>query len=814
MAPLTGFLRDLRLAARGLCRAPGFSLTVVLALAVGLGAATAIFSLLQAVVLRPLAFHDPSRLVMLWEANHGKGLAREPVSPVNFVDYRDLRQVFADATAWWEPVSSLSDPGLEAARVTAVEAASNFFSVLGVRAALGSTFTEDGALHRRGAAEVVISDRLWRSRYGADPAVVGSTIRLDDVPHTVLGVMPPGFTFPGETDAWQQLRWDLSRHSRAAHFMSAVARLAPGATLEGAQAELAALGRRLAREHARTNDGWSARAAWLQQEVAGIYRPALLVLLAAVALLLVVACVNLANMLLARATAREREMTVRSALGASRFQIGRQYLAESLLLAGAGSAVGLATAWAAVRAFVALAPVNIPRLDETRVDPAVLAFGVALGLVAGLASGLVPALAAASGQASSLGEGARQSVGRRGVALRDVLVMAEVALAVALVMGAGLLVRSLSNLAAEAPGFQAGPAATASLQLPDTGPYRWNQVAPFYESLLERLSARRGVESAGAANFLPFSAGWRLPFQVAGQPEAMAGEEPKVQFHTVTEGYLAAMRIPLVRGRWFDGRERAEGPGVAVINETMARRHWPGRDPVGETIRAEARQIGPMGQAQLEKLEYRVIGVVGDVRNTSLREPAEPAVYCSFRQFPFRNMFVIARGSLPAPALAAAIREELRGLDPSVPASDIRTLDQLVARHGESGRLLLALISAFGLFALLVAALGLYGVLSWAVGRRRQELSIRMALGARQGQVAWMVVRHALVLAAAGSLGGVLAAAALGRGMARFLYGVEPSDPITVAITLALVLGVSALSALLPARRASRTDLVNGLRAE
>ena len=808
-------ISELRLAARGLLRAPGFTLPVVLSLAVGVGAATAIFSVLDAVVLRPLPFHDAGRLVMIREANQGKGLSREPVSPVNFCDYRGLTRVFSDATAWWEPVASLNEPGLEPARVATIEAAGNFFAVLGVPPALGAGFPVGPALHEPGARKVVISDRLWRGRYRADPAIVGGSIRLNDELHTVLGVMPPGFNFPGETDAWQLLRWDLAQHSRAAHFMSSVARLAPAVDLRRAEAELNALTTRLAAEHPRTNDGWSARAAWLQHEVAGIFRPALFVMIAAVGLLLVVACTNLANLLLARAAGREREMAVRSALGASRIEIGRQYLAESALLAAAGSAVGIAGAWAGVRALVAFAPIDIPRLATVGIDVTVLAFAVLLGVAVALASGLVPALAVSSRRLlPALREGGRQTTARRGTALRNALVAGEVALAVTLLAGAGLLVRSLSNLASERPGFEAGPAVTAQLVLPDTGPYRWRQVAPFYASLLDNLAAREGVSTAAASNFLPFSAGWRLPFQVIGQPAPPAGEEPKVQFHTVTDGYREVLAIPLRRGRWFDGREGPDGPGVVVINEAMARRYWPEGDPVGQRLHVNSRQIGPMGQSQLRQLDYEVIGVVGDVRNTSLREPAEPAAYCSFRQFPFRNMFLVVRGSLPPAELTGAIRSELRRLDASIPVSDVRTLDALVASHGESVRALTGLMAAFAAFALLVAGLGLFGVLSWAVGRRRQELSIRMALGAARGQVTWMVVRQALALAAAGSIAGAAGAGALGRGMSRFLYGVTPFDAVTLGVALTVVFTVALAASLVPARRASRVNLVEGLKNE
>ncbi len=539
---MTTLLKDVRFGLRALRRAPAFTLTAVLALGLGTGAATAIFSVLDGVVLRPLPYPGADRLVMLWATNHEKGLEHEPLSPVNFVDDRGLTHVFADAAAWWRPELTLTQPGLEPLRLSAVEASRNLFDVVGVRPEIGPGFPWEGPLHQRGVMEVVISHRLWQSRFGGDRTLVGGTIPLNGRLYTVVGIMPKGFTFPGDTDVWQRLQWDLAQHSRGAHFMEAVARLAPGATPARADAELGALAARLGAEFAATNKGRSARVTPLIDEVVGYFRPALFVLMAAVGLLLVIACVNVANLLLARATARAREVAVRAAIGASRGRLVGQLLAESLLLATGGALLGLLVAWAGVRLLVAASPLHIPRLDQVAIDGRVLLFTTGLVAFTTLVFGLAPALLESRADLQQTlkegGRGAGAGTGAR--RMRQTLVVGEVALSVALLVAAGLITRSVARLVREDPGLRPANILTASLNLPAAGYPDWTEVARFYEGLTDELRRQPGVENATTSNFLPLQTGWRIPFLIVGTPPVDRSDLPQTQYQTVGTHYFAS----------------------------------------------------------------------------------------------------------------------------------------------------------------------------------------------------------------------------------------------------------------------------------
>jgi putative ABC transport system permease protein len=541
-------LRDVRYGLRQLWRAPGFTAAAVLALGLGVGATTAIFSVLDAVVLRPLPYADPERLVTLREANAAKGLDREPMSPVNFVDYRALTHVFTDAAGWWRPELTLTGEGQDPLRVRAIETSTNLFSVLGVRARLGAGFPDGVPLHLANARDVVISDRLWRSRFNANPAIVGQAIRLDNVPHTVLGVMPPGFNFPEDTDVWQRLVWDMAKHYRGAHFVDGVARLRDGVTVEQAQAELNALSARLGREHANTNRDWVARATPLHVEVVGFFRPALYVLLGAVSLLLMIACVNVASLMLARSSAREREVAIRAAIGATRGRLVRQFLTESALLAAFGSLAGVMLAFAGVQLLVTASPVPIPRLQDVGLDARVLVFALGVAAATAIGFGLLPALfLSATDAQSTLKESTRGgSASRRKERTRRILVVAEIGLAVMLLFGAGLLIRTVSNLSRQDPGFARAQAAasgarpttvvTASVQLSQAAYRKWEQVPQFYATMLDRVRQSADVETAGASSTLPLVSSWRNPYTVRGREPSAPGESPQAQYHFVSEG--------------------------------------------------------------------------------------------------------------------------------------------------------------------------------------------------------------------------------------------------------------------------------------
>ncbi len=808
------FLSDVRYGLRGLGRRPGFTLAAVLALALGLGANTAIFSVVDAVVLSPLPYADPDRLVTLWETNAAEGLDRERLSPVNFLDYRALDRVFADAAAWWQPEINLTDEQGDPVRVTTIEVSGNFFSVLGVAPRLGRGFPTGGELHGD-EPEVVISHRLWQSRYGGDPTIVGKAVRLDGDLHTVVGVMPPGFNFPRETDVWQRLSWNLARHSRYAHFMEAVARLRPGMDPKRAQTELAALAEHLRQEHAASNKDWGARLVPLQAEVVGNFRPALLVLLAAVGLLLLMACANVAHLLLARATAREREVAIRAALGANRGRLLRQFLTESLLLALFGGALGLALAWAVLELLVATKPLDIPRLAEVAIDGRVLAFGAGATLLTVILFGLVPALQMSGlNLQGTLKEGGRgASSGPAARRARSVLVVLEVTTAVVLLIGAGLLIRSFLRLLAERPGFEPAGVVTVNVQLPPSAYEDWGQVSRFYTGLLDALQHRPGVRTAGATGFLPLEPGWLITYTLPDRPVS-AGDEPTAQFVTATPGYFETLRVPLLAGRTFNTRDTAESPLVVVVNRELARRAWGEERAIGKTLVTQVRNIGPLGRMIRDEGRFEIVGVVDDVKNNALQNEVEPAVYFPHTQFPYRNMNLVVRGTGEAGALAGVIRTEVRRLDPGLALSEVRTLDQVLAASRAQPRFLMFLMTAFAGLALFLAALGIYGVLSYAVHQRRGEIGVRLALGATPARIRNLVLREGMGLIALGLALGFAAAYTLARFLASLLFGVSTSDALTFAAVPAVILGVALFASLLPAQRAAQVDPLEALRAE
>jgi putative ABC transport system permease protein len=808
---------DLRFALRNLWSRPGFTLAAVVALALGLGANTAIFSVFDGVVWKPLPYPQPDRLVMLWETNAAQALDHERLSPVNFLDYRGLSQVFEDAAAWWQPEVNLTDDEGEPVRVTTVETSGNLFAVLRVEPQLGPGFAWKKGDDLHGTEpQAVISDGLWRRRYGADPAVLGKSLQLNGRPFTVVGVMPPGCRFPGETDVWQRLVWNFANHSRHAHFTEAVARLAPGATLEQAQAELTSMSGRLATEFVASNKDWLARAVPLDREVQGDFRPALMVLLAAVGLLLLLSCANVANLLLARASGREREVAVRTAMGAGRGRLAAQFFTESLLLAGLGAAAGLALALVGVRALVTSSAIDIPRLSEISLDGRVLAFCLAATVVTACLFGLAPAVQLAGrdlhGTLKEGGRGVGSGVGAR--RLRGALVVVEVAVAAVLLVGAGLLLRSLLHLLKEDPGFRPERAVTMNLELPAATYQDWRQVSRFYDELLQRLASHPAIRSAGASGFLPLSAGWRFPYLLPGEAPPEPGEQPEAQMVTVTPGYFETLGIPLLAGRSFSRWDTTDSPGAVVVNEALARRAWPEEEAVGKTLTSPGRGIGPLGRSLRQSTEYEVIGVMGDVKNTFLASAVEPAFFLVHTQFPYRNMNLVVRGEGSAAQLAAVVREEVRRLDAGLPLADVRELSQLLADSTATSRFLLSMMAGFAALAVALAAVGIYGVLSYAVAQRRGEIGVRLALGAPLARVRRMVVSEGMSLVALGLGIGLALALLLGRSLSSLLFGVAPTDATAFAGALAVILGVALAACYLPARRASAVAPVEALRVE
>jgi putative ABC transport system permease protein len=810
-------LQDVRFGVRLLRRTPGFTVAAVLALALGVGATTAIFTVLNRVVLRPLPYPDPDRLAMVWDTNVSKALTHERISPVTFHDYRNLSHVFEDAAGWWYPQVNITEAGKDPIRVNTVEASGNFFRVIGVQPLIGAGFPV--ATFYSSDRLAVISHRLWRERFNSDPGIIGKPITLSAVVYTVSGVMPPGFNYPNDTDVWQRLQWDFAQHSRGAHFVESLFRLKPAVGIEQANAELRALTTRLGAEFKATNGEWGARAIPLAHEVQGYFRPALFALFGAAGFLLLITCTNVASLLLARATAREREVAVRAAIGASRGRLVLQFLTESVILAVLGTSFGVVLAIVFVQALVAGSPVPVPRLEDigaASIDPRVLGFAVAVAGLTALAFGIVPAILMARGDMQrplkESGRGTEQGGARRRA--RSVLVVAEVGLAVMLLVGAALLGRSFQRLIQEDPGFRSTHVVTVNLDLPNS--YRdFKKIADFYDQLLTSVRTQPGVTGAGLANFLPLDAAWRLRFLIDGRPRPADQDAPLAQHQSVDEDYFSVIGVSLLKGRFFEAHDTVDAPGVVIVNESLARREWPNGDAIGQRITTSVRFIGPMGAVLMPPTtKYQVIGVVADLKNASLSQPPEPAVFFTYRQFSFRGFNLVVKGQGDAAAVVAGVRAAVQRLDPNLPLSPARTLDRVVAQATDRPRALMLLMSVFAVIALSLAALGIYSVLSYAVNQRRQELSVRMALGAQPRDVLWLVVRQGLGLTLLGAAVGAFGAFALGRTLSSLLYGVSSGDTLAFAAAVVLATVTALAACVLPARRAASIDPLQGLRAD
>jgi putative ABC transport system permease protein len=805
------FLQDLRYALRTLRRSPGFALVAVLTLAVGIGLNTAIFSVVNGVLLRPLPFRDPDRLVRLHHVHPEKAPAGGAFSP------QDLDDLRAASTGFESLAAYLHQPGETAVNLTgggeprSVQAAyvsREFFPLLGVGAARGRTLRPDENVP--GADRVaVLSDRFWRGRFNADPALLGKTVTLEGEPFTVVGVMPSDFAFPGrEAEVWLPISLigeDDIPSERGLRWMEVVGRLRPGTTRESALGAVNAVLRRLAAEHADTNEGWSAaRMETLRDAIVGPVRPALLVLLGTVVLVLLVACANLANLLLARASAREREVAVRTALGAGRGRLVRQLLTESLVLSLLGGALGVALAVAGVRALLALSAGTIPRPDEVGVDGRVAAFALLLSLVTAALFGLVPAVRAArTATAETLRDGGRGGSERRGGRTRTALVLGQTAAAMVLLVGAGLLVNSFWRLVTVDPGFRAEKVLMASLDIPTERYDTRDRKNGYRNELIRRVGEIPGVVAVGAAKTQPLRGGGEpYEFTIPGRGGPDAVMSPASGTMIVSPGYFAALGIPVVRGRVFGPRDDAAGaPRVLVVSQATARRYWPGADPVGERV-------------MLEETPFTVIGVVGDVRSEGLAAEPQPTVYFPFAIAPRSGTQLFIRTTGDPQAVAAAVRRAIHAADPLQPIAEIRTLRSAMADTVAQPRFFTILLSLFGTVAVFLAALGLYGVVAYSVARRTTEIGIRMALGARRGEVVAMVVRRSAWPTAVGIVAGAAAALVMSRWMASMLFQVRPADPATFAAAALLLALVTLLASWIPARRAASIEPTRALRGD
>jgi len=822
----------IRLALRQFRQHPTFALITVLVLGLGTGAATTVFTVVDSVVLRPLPYAGPDRLVTLWDTNPEKGLAHDPISPVNFMDYRAL-PVFTDAAAWWRPGINLTEAGKDPMRVTTVEVGGNIFDVLGVKPQIGAGFPEHGPMFVANELICVISDRLWRTRFGADPSIIGKALSFNDTPYLVVGVMAPKFHFPDDVDVWQRVRWDFTQHSRAAHFMEAVARLAPGTTFAQAQGAVEALGNRLASENARTNKGWNARLVPLLDEELGYYRPALMVLFGAVALLLIIGVLNVATLLLTRALSREKEIAVRVALGAAPRQLVTQLMAESLLLSLGGAAVGIIATVGALPLIIAFTPVSIPRLAEASVD--IRALGLCLSVVAvtTLIFGLVPALLLLRTQVATELKAGERGSSRGARRIYSLLVAAEVAMACALLVSSALLVRTVSHMMETPTGVNANDVTIATVQLSPTAvgaPVRggtidntWVPIADYHARILDEIRQQAGVTAAGAANFLPLTVGWRNPFLIEGQPRPGRVEDlPQAQMHSVSDGYFEAMGATLSRGRAFTAFDNKDSAGAIMVNESFVNRYLTSGDPVGQVIRTWSTNIGPLGTNLKSPPNYRppqdgmpseIIGVVKDVTNAPLGQAVEPAIFFTTRQFPFSEVFIAVKAADSSIA-RTAIRNALRKVAPNVPMSTTQTWGERFAAKTAEARLLMTILLFFGGLAAVLAALGVYGLFSWSVALRTRELAIRLTLGARPSSVGALVLGQSAVLVVTGLAIGLVIVRLAESVLARVVYGVSTTDALALVTASSLLL-IAAIVACVPAAlRAMRVNPVDGLRAE
>lgn len=810
---------DVRFAARTFARNPVFTALAVAALTLGIGANTAIFTIVNAVLIRPLPYGDPAGLVMVWSSNGLEHRDRDAVAPLDFLDYRKAT-AFADVQAAYGflagvPLTSAS--GTDQMLVTAVTP--GMFALLGRSPILGRTFA---------AAEpqtsIVVSHGFWQRRLGGDPAVVGRVVTLENQPYTIVGVMPADFVFPYKTmlgpsgmarsydvDGWLALTFvtaesratGLATLTRGAHFLSIVGRLRPGATVAEADGQVRGIAAQLAAAYPASNRGVGATVVPLHEQAVGAMRPALALLLGGVGFVLLMACVNLANLLLARTSTRQREMAIRTALGASRARLVRQTLVEAMLLSLAGGLLALAAVRWSIGGLVALAPGDMPRLGDIHADATVLAFTFGLSVLTGLAIGLVPALAGTRPHVqANLKDGGRGLTAGRGQRrLRALLVGGEVALALVLTLGAGLLLRSFLAVLAVDPGFR--PDHLLTLQIAIPAAYRTpEQQRTLYADLFTRLEALPGVVSVGGTTRLPLgSTNVSTKVDVEGRARP-PGEWPEVEFRRAMRGYFAAMEIPLLRGRSFTDADGPSSPRVAIVNERMARRLFPGEDPIGRRIR--------FGSASAPWVT--IVGVAGDVRHSGLEEEPAPELYIWYLQTPPVNPFLVLRASGDAGALSAAVRSTVQAVDRNIAVYDIRTMAQVRADSMAERRFVLLLVGAFGVLALTMAAVGVYGVMALAVSERTAEIGLRLALGATPATVLGSVLREGLALSGAGIAAGFVIAVLVARAMASQLYGIGPSDGVTLAAVPALLLAIALVACLVPAWRAMRLNPVDALR--
>jgi putative ABC transport system permease protein len=807
---LADLLQDLRYAARILWKNPGFTAVAVIALALGIGANTAIFSVVNTVLLRPLPYKIPEQLVLVWEDATKHGYPRDTPAVANYIDWRDQNSVFTGMAAIADTNFNLTRAG-DPESLKGREVSATLFPLLGVEPQVGRVFA--AAEDQPGSDRVVVlSHRLWQRRFGGDPTIVGRVLTLNDEGYTVVGVMPARFQFPAnDDDLWVPIAFTQQEAAnRNRHYLQVMARMKPGVTLEQAQSEMTTIGARLQQQYPESNTDLGVAVTSLQEHLVGDIKPALLVLLGAVGLVLLIACANVANLLLARAAIRQKEIALRVALGARRWRLMRQFLTESVLLAALGGIAGLGIAFAGLLLLKASIPQTISQAQEITLDLNVLVFTLGVSLLTGLIFGLAPAIQATRfNQSETLKEGGRDSVtGRGGKRLRGLLVTAEVAVSLVLLIGAGLLINSFLRLRNIDPGFQASNLLTMKIELPQPKYEEFEKRTAFYTALVQRVQSLAGVRSAAVTTNLPlYRQGNSISVRIEGQPQPAPGQELIVVTRIISPGYFDTMGIPLLSGRQLTDQDTENTPNAVVISETMANRVWPGENAVGKRL--------AVGRVRSDADWIQVAGVVKDVRQFELNAAPRPQMYLSYRQAGFfAAEDLVVRTEVEPASLAATVRNAVWEIDKDQPVSNIRTMEEILAESIARQRFTMLLLGVFAGVALLLAAVGIYGVMSYSVAQQTHEIGIRMALGASAGAVLKMAVGYGLKLVIAGVVIGLIAAFALTRLMATLLFGVTPTDPATFAVISLLLVVVAGVASYVPARRATKVDPLVALRYE
>ncbi|HVT37827.1 MAG TPA: ABC transporter permease [Gemmatimonadaceae bacterium] len=811
------FLQDVRYAARKLVRSPGFTFVAVTTLALAIGATTAVFSIVNGVLLKPLPFANPEGLVRV--ASLGRDGKPASMSYLDFMDYRAQSRLVPAMSAMSQSTKNFTAAGSQPMRLNAYRVNANFFDVVGVHPRVGRAFS--GGDDKSGAAPVVlVAEGLWKSRFGGDSSIIGRTILLDAKPYTVIGVAPAAINYPKGADVWMPFvptGDDTDPANRGAHYMRGIGRLASGATADRARADLGQIAAQLARQYPESNAEFGATAIPLRDAIVGNVRTALLVMLGCVGFVLLIACANVANLLLVRASSRESEIAVRAALGAGRMQLMRQLVTESVLLSVSGAAIGTAlAAWVlgAVRRF---GPAGVPRLDEVSIDGSVLAFTALVAVMTGVLFGLVPAIhALKTNLGQMLRESTRGSSGRRGTQrTRSSLIVTEMALAVILLIGAGLLTRSFVHLMQVNPGYQPEHVVTMSLSLPDKK-YPWdNEQIAFGNAIVEQMKALPGAQNAAVGFGRPLSDdGMRVTFNRNDRPRSQPGKRTVADVRVVSPGFFATLGMKMVQGRELLETDRADAPPVLVVSQQFVRKFFPDESPVGKKITLGWGRQRSANKADTVSAGGEIVGVVADIKARGAASDAPETVYLPFAQAPISDMSVLVRSTAPPAVLISAARARIKEVDPDLPIFDVKTMSDAVSESVAQPRFYTILLGSFAAIALLLAALGIYGVISYTVSQRTRELGIRIALGSSQRGVMRLVVGQGMALTGAGVALGLAGSYWLTRLIASLLFGVGAADAPTFGAVAVILLAVAGLASYIPARRAARVDPLIAMRAE